>query len=201
MSASSIRSLRWIDYVFHAFVDPRQLARQLAGHAKVIPVLVIIPISIAACEIIALSLLSNQNRFFFYKMSYGWIGLSLVFIVSIIGVVLLTDFSLQMISHGGIAVKLCNAAFFSLLPHLFVLPALSIFTVLSFAPVLFYVLIEAGFMVWSILLFVTFVSEMTQLPFGRAFACFFIPAVVLFFTTIFSLVCTFALLYGKILFL
>ena len=79
MSMASFRSLRWVDYIFLAILDPRSLGRLLNARGFLLPTL-ILPAAVAITEILCLSRFGHQSGFFLYKISYGWIFLFILIV-------------------------------------------------------------------------------------------------------------------------
>ncbi|MGL4369944.1 MAG: Yip1 family protein [Spirochaetota bacterium] len=189
MNKDYIRSLRWVDYVYFALVDPRGLCKLInASGSGFLSVLIIIPVLAALSQIVALSLLSVQSRFFFSKLSYGWVLLSLLNLACVLLISLLVDMGLQFAGKPGNIKKILSLLLAAQFPKVLLLPAVSVFSVISFAPVVFYVLFSIAFFLWCVYIAVTGISEMHALPFGKALAFFAVPylaiAVLLLFIAV-----------------
>ena len=199
MNIADIRSLKWVDYIYYTILDPRMLARLiLQSENQFLPVTFAIPVLLAASEIISISLLRKQTGFFLYKISYGWILLSLMIIISVFIAVWLVETALQLSNRGGkikAEITLVNLACF---PMIFILPSIVIFSVLNFAPVFFYFLFLVLYFIWSCIIIVLGISEIHGLSTGRTSAVCVIPAaasaVIMFLLSVLVVALIFGLL-------
>jgi len=199
MNIEYIRSLRWVDYFYYTILDPRMLARLiLQSEKRFFPLTFAIPLLLAASEIISVALLRKQTGFFLYKISYGWILLSFIIIISVFLIVWLIETALQFSNHSGnmkAEITLVNLACF---PMILILPSVTIFVVLNFASVFFYFLFLVIYFLWSYLIIVLGVSEIHGISSGRAAAVCIVPAaicaVILFLSSVLVAALSFGLL-------
>jgi hypothetical protein len=197
MNIDYIRSLRWIDYIYYTILDPRMLARLIIQSEKhFLPVTFVIPVLTAASGILSVSLLRKQSSFFLYKISYGWILLSIVIIGSVFFLVWLIETALQLSNRGGKLKAEITLVNLSCIPMIFMLPSVTIFVVLNFAPVFFFFLLMILFFIWSYIIVVLGISEMHGLSYGRASAVCLIPSAVFSIVIILSSVLVAALSFG-----
>lgn len=180
MNAAYIRSLQWVDWVYHTLTDPRALARRIAAYDKgFLPAALLFPALSALFFIVASSVFSPQNVFFAAKVSYGWILAAVANTCWVLLLSLLLDMGAQFSHKAGNIKGLLTLVSLAQIPGLFLLPAVSIFAVLGFAPLLFFMLFSIFLSLWSAFIVVTGVSEMYALPFGRAVALYLIPCAAL----------------------
>ncbi len=173
-----IKSLRWIDYFYLVFTDPRKLTGVIIREeAQSLPVGCAGVVLVAIMEIMAQSLLGRQTQFFYTKLTYGWILTILVMALSIAVFASMIDGTSQIMGNAGSVVKTINLINFSIFPRVLLLPLVFIFRVFNFAPVFFYVLFSLGFFVWSALIIIQGISEMHSTAFSRSVAIFFLPFV------------------------
>jgi hypothetical protein len=202
MNAEYLRSLKWADWVFYTLVDPRVLARQIALSGKgFLPVAFIFPVAAAVFEITSVSLLSVQSEFFFSKITYGWVFLSMLSIFWCMLLALLIDMGVQFSGKQGnirFHITLIN---FAQVPLLFILPAVCIFHVLGFAPAVFLVLFYIALSVWSAFIIIYGIAENNALTVGRSCVLYLVPCVVLVVSSILALVAGGALISARIMML
>jgi hypothetical protein len=189
MFLDSIKSLRWTDYLYYALLDPRSLARLIVQSDRpLIRIAFLIPVLSAAVQIISSSLLAPQNMFFYTKMTYGLILLSMLNILFVFFLAWLIDTSLQLRGRAGnikVSLTIIN---FSFLPLLFLLPVVTIFNVTGFAPSFFRFIAYSGFVIWMWLIIVRSISEVHGLSFPKALAVCLVPfAAILFIAVCVSL--------------
>ena len=200
MNAAYIRSLKWADWMANAVTDPRALARQISSHATgFVPASFFFPLFSAMSSIVACSLLSSQSGFFFTKVSYGWILLSLANAGWALLISLLTGLALQFRGVQPNLRALLTLANFSQIPGAFLLPAVSIFTVLGFAHALFAVLFIIAAAVWGAFIIIAGISELYTLPVGRSAAIYLVPCGALFLAALVFLISGAALLAGRLM--
>ncbi len=199
MSMESFRSLRWVDYVFLAILDPRSLGRLLNARGFLSPAL-IIPAAVAISEIVALSRLGQQSGFFMYKISYGWIFLFILVSVKMFGLAALVDVSAQFYGLKGSFTKTLTLVMLAAFPCLFLVPIVTIFSTIHFAPAFFYVLGSIVFALWSLYIIILGISEFHEIPFSRACAVVLIPCAVFYAVIFLSGFLILALGYGAISF-
>ena len=200
MNAAYIRSLKWADWTVNAFTDPRALARQISSHATgFLPLSLLFPVISSLFAIVSFSLLSVQSSFFFTKVTYGWVLLSLVNTVWALAISLLIGLGLQFRGVQANLRALLTLACFAQLPGVFILPAVSFFTVLGFAPALFAVLFSAAFAVWGAYILIAGVSELYSLSVGRSAAIYLVPCGALFIAALVFIISGGAILAGRIM--
>ena len=176
MNAAYVRSLKWADWTVNVLTDPRALARQISSHATgFLPLSLLFPVLSALFAIVAFSLLSAQSGFFFSKVTYGWVLLAACNIGWALTISLLMGLALQFRGVQADLRALLSLAGFAQLPGIFILPAVSFFTVLNFAPMLFAVLFALAFAVWGAYILIAGVSELYSLSVGRSAAIYFVP--------------------------
>lgn len=185
MFLDSIKSLRWADYLYYTLLDPRSLSRLIAQDGRpLIKITFVIPIIAAAVQIVSSSLISPQNYFFYTKMSYGWLLLSIWNILFVFFLSWLIDTSLQLRGRSGnirVSLTIIN---FSFMPILFLLPIVTIFNVTGFAPGFFRFFAYAGLVVWMWMIIVRSISEVHGLSFPKSLAVCLLPFVIFLFITL-----------------
>ena len=186
MNDAYVRSLKWADYIYFALVDPRSMYRLINTSEKgFLPLTCIFPVFAAVVEILAVALLSVQSPFFFAKVSYGWILLSLLNCIGVLLFSLLLDMELQFTGKPGNIKKIITLVNIAQFPMLFLLPAVSIFTVLNFAALFFFVLFALALSAWCAFIIITGISEMYALPFAKALLYYILPYAVFFAVMLF----------------
>lgn len=185
----AIKSLRWVDYFFFSLVDPARLAGMIAKEEKKpFPLSFAVVLFVSFVEILTHSLLGRETRFFYDKMTYGWILAFLILSLEAVILASLLDISCQFRGLPGNAKNMINLVNFSLFPRVFFLPLVYIFKVLHFAPVFFYAFFSVGFAAWSAFIIIRGIAEMHSLDFLRSAVIFLLPFVfvgaILFFSLI-----------------
>ncbi|HEY1406946.1 MAG TPA: YIP1 family protein [Spirochaetota bacterium] len=193
----SFRSLRWVDYIYLTILEPRSMGR-LINARGFLPVTFIIPVMVALSEIIALSRLSTQSGFFFYKITYGWIFVCIVLMLKLFAIAALIDLSAQFSGLKGAFPKTITLVTISLFPHLFLVPIVTIFTTISFAPVFFYFFATIAFSLWSVYIIIVGIAEFYEISFYRSCATVLIPCGAVFLVVLFLFVLFAALGYGAL---
>lgn len=194
---SYIKTLKWVDYIYYALTEPRMLSRRLAEHPSgFLPVTIVIVAAVCAVEILSLSILSSQSLFFHYKMTYGWILLSLMFGIWLIFYAGMTDLVLQFMGYNGNIKRILSIINISLFVRIFLLPLVFIFEVINFAPVFFYVLFFIVLCAWMVYIFAINIAEMYSLTFLKSLAVIAVPTAVFGAVCILQLVLSAALVGG-----
>lgn len=184
-----IKSLKWIDYFLFAIVDPSRLLN-LINRKEDNPYIIglIILTFVSLIEILSVSLLGTETRFFYYKITYGWIFLLLVNILLVVILSSLIDFFCQFMDYQGSVKQIINLINISFFPRVFLLPAVFIFSVSNFAPVFFYILCSILLFVWQAFIIIQGISETHQTGPGESLLIFLLPfifsGVIVFFTVI-----------------
>jgi hypothetical protein len=200
MTGAYIRSLKWADWLVNAVTDPRALARQISSHATgFVSSSFLFPVISAAVFIVSWSLLSVQSTFFFTKITYGWILLSLVNAGWALLISLLIGLGLQFRNVQGNLRALLTLANFSQLPGVFLLPAAAIFAVLGFAPVLFLVLFLIVSSLWGAYILVMGVCELYSLTVSRCASLYLIACGALLIAALIFVISGGALIAGRIM--
>ena len=194
MIIAELRSLRWADLFLHALVDPRALYRQIARREpRPLALSFLVPAVVSGTGILAVSILSAQTTFFYYKITYG---LVLAFLVNSLAVLIaagLMDMAGQFFGFRGNVRELIPLVNFSLFPRAFILPMVYVFKTFNFAPIFFYSLFFVGLLVWSAFIAVQGISEMHNCGFGRAALVYLFPGLLAgaaaFFISILLVIC------------
>jgi len=201
MTAASIKSLKWADSFLYALTDPRGLYRHISSgeNSSFYPGFVM-PVAVAIIDIITFSILGREGRFFYYKISYGWIFLIILYSVKIILFASLMEMLGQFLGYGGKIKETISLLNYSLFPRTLLLPIVFIFKTINFAPVFFYLLFSIGLFLWSAYVAVQGISEMNNTPFGRALLIFLFPylllGIALFFMAVLAFICGMGLLFA-----
>jgi len=179
MNLEKFRSLAWADFFLYSLIDPRALYKRIIQkEPDAFWLSFIVPVFVSLFGILLVSLIGRESAFFYYKISYGWI---LVFLFSLIKILIYTSFidvAAQLFGYNGKIRELITLMNFSMLPELFVLPAVYPFIVGDFVPLFFYALFSIACFIWHVLIIVQSISEMHSIEFGRAFLIYIIPAIV-----------------------
>lgn len=172
----TIKSLRWVDYYFFTLVDPRKLtANVIRGVPHPLPLSLMVVAAVAIIEILVSSILGMQTPFFYYKITYGWILLFLVFLLLIIILSSLIDLTCQFLGYEGNVRVIVFLMCFSLLPITLLLPMVYIFRIFHFAPLFFYVFFSLCLSVWSAIIIILGISEIHRISFSKSFIIFIFP--------------------------
>jgi hypothetical protein len=199
MNIDALRSLRWVDYVYCAIIDPRSLARLIAQRGSgFIPAVFVIPVAAAVSDIVVISLLTKQTGFFLYKMSYGWILSSIMTIVGVFFIAAVIDIALQLTGSRGSIPKLVSLVSIAYFPKLMMVPIVSIFATLGFAPFFFYVLSSMAIGIFCTIIVIRGVSELHEISIGRAIAVVIVPFAIMGILIFLVLILALALMFGVI---
>ncbi len=179
MILEKFKSLAWADFFLYALIDPRSLYRRIKQKdPDALWLSFAVPAAVSLADILVLSLMGKESNFFYYKISYGWI---LVFLFSFLRILIyasLVDAAAQFSGLRGNIREMITVINFSLLPELFILPAVYPFIVGGIIPAFFYIILTMVCFVWHVLILVQAISEMHTIEFGRSFLIFIMPAIV-----------------------
>jgi hypothetical protein len=199
MNFDAIRSLRWVDYVYCAIIDPRSLARLIKQKGSgFIPAMFIIPVVVAVSDVVVTSLLTKQTGFFVYKMSYGWILSSIMTIVGVFFIAAVIDIALQLSGSRGSFPRLVSLVSVAYFPKLVMVPFVSIFVTFGFAPVFFYVLSSMAIGIFCVIIVIRGVAELHEISIGRAIAVVIVPFAIIGILIFLALILLFALVFGAL---
>jgi hypothetical protein len=175
-SIATVRSLKWVDYLYFALLEPRRLIVRISDESSrpYWGALFIVLLSSFA-EILASSLVVANTQYFYLKMTYGVLLLFLVNAVKIAVIVLLIDALCQFMSFTGSMKTLFPLVAYAHFPQSFILPLVYIFKVLSFAPVFFLAALSLALAVWTSIIVISGISEMHSMPFTKSALVFLFP--------------------------
>ncbi len=192
------RELQWTDYIKYVFADPAKIAYLLEPGKGFLPAALFVPIASAGAFILASSSLRIQNSFFFYKMSYGWIMLSVIYIAKVVIIASLLDMIMQFTGKSGSVVKNISIIALSYFPSLFIVPAIAVFTAVNFAPAFMFFLLIIFFDAWGVFIVVRALSELYRIQFSKSLVIYFVPFVAFYFTLICFFIISVIMMYGLI---
>ncbi|MFH0975835.1 MAG: hypothetical protein V1874_08640 [Spirochaetota bacterium] len=194
-----IKSLKWIDYFYFCIFEPRRLVN-LIGRKEGSPFLMglVIVFIVSLFEIISFSMLGSETRFFYYKITYGWVFVFLIFILEIIVLSSLMDLFCQFRAHPGSIMLIINLVTFSFFPLFFILPVVIIFTTINFVPVFFYMFFTVLLHSWQAMIIIQGISEIHQISFGESLVTFLLPFIFVGLILFFLLILFFINLVGFI---
>jgi hypothetical protein len=173
-----IASLRWLDYFYFIFTEPRKLIDLINKEGREALIVSIVGLALVSmADVLSASLIARQTPFFFTKITYGWILGYLLLCLEVLALGLLLDGACQLAGHAGSVKSILTTVAFALFPRALLLPAIFIFRVVGFAPVFFYVLLSMGLMAWSAVIVIQGISETHQVQFSRAVFIFAVPFV------------------------
>lgn len=200
-AAGSFRTLKWADPLLYVLTDPRGLSRYITGREdRAFWPGFIIPVMAAFADIVTISVLGREGRFFYYKVSYGWILLVLLSGAKIAIFGSLMDLFGQFRGQAGRMKETISILNYSLFPKLFLLPLVFIFKTVNFAPVFFLFLFSLALMVWSAVAAIQGISEMHGISFGRGAVIYLFPyvfaGILVFFTTVLAFMCGLGLFFA-----
>lgn len=174
-----VKSLTWADYFFYALTDPRELYRLISsGNNGIIYFSFFVPVFAVISDILALSILGGSSGSFYYKITYGWILISIYTIVKIAVYASLIDTASQFMGYQGKAKEVIIMVSYSMFPKVFILPIVYFFSIINFAPGFFYVFFMFILFVWYVMILVQGISEMHSIEFSRALALYIIPGLL-----------------------
>ena len=180
MIIETVKSLRWADFFIYIVTDPRALARLIRTNDPPSFMLSFLPPMLAAIAfVISSSMLSSQSGFFYYKISYGWVLLSMLSILQILIYSSLTSFSLEFTGNKSSIKEIITICNFAQFPVSFLLPLVYIFSVINFAPVYFFLLFSMAFIVWSSYISISGISELYNLSFSKSLFAYFFPYILI----------------------
>lgn len=176
MIVAAFKSLKWTDFFLYSVTAPRELARTiLSDDPKSFALSFSVPVIVSFLEIVSSSMLLGQGKFFFYKITYGWILSLILLCVSSVVAGCLMDFASQLSGAPGRAKKFISLINFSFFPKAFLLPFVYIASVLNFAPIFFYSFFSLLFFVWSAYVAVQGISEISGHTSARSTFIFAFP--------------------------
>lgn len=179
MIIDKIKSLTWADYFFYALTDPRELYRLIStGNSGTIYLSFAVPALVVIADILALSILGSGSGSFYYKITYGWILISIYTLVKIAVYASLIDTASQFMGYQGKAKELIAMVSYSMFPKVFILPLVYFFSIINFAPGFFYVFFMFILFVWYVMILVQGISEMHSIEFSRAIAIYILPGLL-----------------------
>ncbi len=180
MIIETIKSLKWADFFIYIITDPRALARLIRSNDPSSFLLSFIPPVLAAISyLISSSMLTSQSGFFYYKVSYGWVLLSMLLILQILIYSSLSSLSLEFTGIKSSIKEIITVCNFAQFPITFLLPLVYIFSVINFAPVYFFLLISLALIVWSSYISVSGISEFYNLSFSKSLFSFLFPYILI----------------------
>jgi len=194
MILSELKTLRWADLFIWSLLDPRALSRQIQRQEpRSFALSFMIPAMAAIADILAVSILSTQTAFFYYKVTYGWILSFLWHAIALLVAAVLMDAASQFFGYRGNAKECITLVNFSQLPKVFILPLVYLFRVIHFAPIFFYVLFTVALAIWSVAVMIQGISEMHGAGLGRSTVIVLFPAILLggglFFILVLLMLC------------
>ncbi len=175
-SLATVRSLKWVDYVYFALLEPRRLVTRISDEASKPywgALLVVFFASFA--EILAASLVTVNTHFFYHKITYGLLLVFLINLMKIAVVALLIDALCQCMGFDGMVKTIFAVAGYAFFPQMFVLPLVYIVKVFSFAPVFFLSVFSIVLGIWSAIIVIVGVSEIHSMQFSKAALVFLFP--------------------------
>ncbi len=189
-----VKSLRWVDYFYFIFTDPRRLAELVQKEeAQSLGVGLAGLAFLSLAEILSTSLLGAETLFFYTKISYGWLFTLLMLLLAVVISSALIDSTAQLLGSPGAVRQTIAVISLALFPRALLFPAVFIFRLVHFAPVFFYSFLSFVVFLWSAYIIVTSISQVYSTNLSRSAAIFVLPFVFLgihFFFTFLLLVVT-----------
>lgn len=180
MFIETFKSLRWADFFIFALSDPRSLARNIRlNNPPSFLLSFLSPLLSAFVYIISSSMLTVQSGFFYYKLSYGWLLVALISVLQIVTYSSLTAFSLEFTGKKSSIKEIVTLVNFAQFPAAFLLPLIYIFSVINFAPVIFFLIFVFAFMIWTAFISTTGISELYDLSFSKSLYAFLFPYILI----------------------
>ena len=178
MMLDTIRSLAWTDFFLYSLTDPRELYRRIKQkEPEPFALSFLVPVLAVLSDILGLSLLGRETGFFYYKMSYGLIFLTIYTLLKIFLYSSLVDVTAQFFGYRGNIKEIITVTNFAMFPKIFIMPCLYIFAITDFAAGFFYIFLSIIFFIWYIMILVQGISEMHSIKFGESFLIFVLPAI------------------------
>lgn len=175
-SLGTLRSLKWVDYLYFALLEPRRLVVRVTDEASKPYWGVLLVVFFASLsEILASSLVTVNSQFFYQKMTYGLLLVFITNLVKIAMVALLIDALCQCMGFAGSLKAIFALAGYALFPQTFILPLVYIVKVFSFAPVFFLAVFSIALAVWSSIIVIMGISEIHSMPFSKSALVFLFP--------------------------
>lgn len=195
----SIKNLGWAEFIMTLIFDPRLFAKKISesdrGYVKIS---FIVPLFVSFALILSVCVINQQSQFFFYKISYGWTWLTVVFCFAFFVFSLSNDFFFHVFGAQGRAGQTLAIVNFSAFPLLFVLPGVMIFSSISFQPAVFLFIFTTACLCWSFFIVLFSVSELRSVSLGRALASILTPLALLGFLFMLLLVSGGGIVFGLI---
>lgn len=186
--SESLRNLKWTDYLYCLLFDNKRLSVMLEEGKPFLPVTIVLPVIYALFVILSGAVLNSSNSFFYIKLSYGFLSLSLFFVLINIIITGLSSFALSSMNIKPDMMRVLSIINLSYFPRLFVLP-LAVFLVslhpINSSPGLWTSLASCILTVYSIIITVKTVCFLHKTTMMRSFLSvvmsqFFAVCVILF---------------------
>lgn len=175
--AASIRSLTWTDVLIYVLTEPSAVFRYVTERENFpFKASFAVPAAAALAGVLAPFLISNNSGF--PGISYGWIFQFIILSVYCTGASALMDMAAQFYGCQGRVRAMLTVLNLSLFPEIFLLPGVFIFSILDFAPVFFFVVIQLALFVWSSVILVINVSGLYGIGQGKAFMICVFPVIL-----------------------
>lgn len=195
-----IKSLEWADVLVECLIEPSKLALRFANsEVNIYKTGFIFPILSSGISILAMSVLSAQNGYFYYKISYGWILHAIISFLVIFISSGLTDMVFQFRGKRGNVKKIINILNFSYFPSLFVLPFVMFFTTLNFAAPFWFFIISLAALLWGLYIAARCLSELFIVDFFSALISYLLPFFLMLLAGVSSLLLSGFLIFGRVI--
>ncbi|HRX15350.1 MAG TPA: hypothetical protein P5123_03470 [Spirochaetota bacterium] len=118
----TLQNLKWADYLYCLLFDNERLSVMLEEGKPFLPATIVFPVIHALFVILSGSVLNNDGSLFFIKLSYGFISLSILWVLVNIFVTCLSSFTLSGMKIRPDMMRIFSIINLSYFPRLFVLP-------------------------------------------------------------------------------
>ncbi len=174
---AQLRSLLWLDYIMFALTDFKRLG-MLLEKQRFLPATLLFPVTASLSDIICVYLIVKNSTTFFISVTYGFSVLSLVYILnSWISASLLTTGLDTRVDDNSVHrhFSLLNITYVF---KLFVLPLVSIASVLSLAPAVFFILGQLSAVIVGIVCIAHCITTIYSVSLSRSTLSVIIPHIL-----------------------
>jgi len=181
MFIEELRSLRWVDFFLYTILDPRQLYQKIKkNEPKCFLLSFSVPVMVSFIKIITEAIIRNPGKIFFYSLTFGFLKFFIILVMFVFMISALTDLASQFFSGRGMMREKIILYNFALLPGIFVLPLVSMSSVLfkNTIPAMVSFIHITGViatLIWSAIIGIRGLSEMHEMDFGKTFFMYFFP--------------------------
>lgn len=197
---NKIKSLTWVDFLMECLLSPSKLALRVKNSEnKIHKYGFIFPVFSTGISILSMSVLTSQDEFFYYKITYGWILLVIITVSQIFIIAALTDLIFQLRGKQGNVKKIVEILNFSFFPKILILAPVMLFVSINFAAPFWYFCMTLLTSIWGIYIVVRGLSEIFNVDIFSALVTYALPYVIGAVTGFSIMLLSGFLLYGRLI--